>query len=358
MSMSEDDSDTSGLHDISLPMDSQVGMGSPQAETLRNRARTALLSRRKAEARDILGKLVTLSEDPADRRNLEELIKGVDEELRKFTLAQGDLRTRLMNRIPLLTIQEELSQRMPYWRAFANDLPELALARTGLPPHEDPTLKERLGKLEMRLAAGEVLPVLEEWENMGTPAAAANPGFVQLVEILGKLGDQIEARSWKMAQTVHAEAAVLLEGDECAGFRDGTRTYLRLTEDIIRWESLLGECKVALPTPGRAEKQRLAEALYAATDGIARRVGKEPGLKNLQTRLSEMRDAIESAAAAPTRAGSGVKWTILILLLIVVILAAIWFWFGIASSQSLNRSIHAPVVAHSTPAPNSNSFPW
>lgn len=340
--MSEEVPDTSGFPEIILPPGSGVGTDSPQVESLRTRARSALLSRRKADARDILGKLVPLSGDPGDRKNLDELIKGVDEELRNFTASRGSIEKRLLDRTPLETIQEELTQRIPHWRAFANDLPGLNRARAGLPAHADPTLKDRLKDLEARLGAGEVLAVLEDWDNMGTPAGAANPGFVQLADILGKLSEQIEARDWKASQTAHYETVNLLKEDECAAFRQGVETHVRHTGEIIRWETLLTECKGYLPAPDRKNKQRLAEALYAAADGIARRVGSDSSLKDLQTRLLNMREKIESAEAKPERKGSGMIWAILIMLAIVAALIAAWFRLGFSSPQARSGTWPSP----------------
>lgn len=327
--MTEDVPNPDVVFESSPPSDSGIAAESHQVVVLRSRARSALLSRSKGSAREILGKLVTLSGDLGDRKNLDDLIKGVDEELRSFIASRGSIERRLLDRTPLETIQEELNRHIPHWRGFANDLPALNLARVGLPAHADPALKERLKSLEARLAAGEVLPVLEEWENIGTPAGACSAGFVQIADILGCLSDKMEERNWRSAQAAHDEATSLLKEDDCAAFRESLEAHLRHIGEVIRWERLLGECQASLPALGKRDKQRLAEALYAANDGIERRVAKEPGLKDLQTRLRDMREAIETAGPPPTQSGSGVKWAIVILLVIVAILAAIWFYFGL-----------------------------
>ena len=299
-----------------------------QFGAMRDRVRGALLSKRKAEARDLLGKLVVLSADSEDRKNLAGLISGVEEEFRRYLRAHGEIRTRLTDGSPLEVIQQELDCSIPHWRAFVNDLPGLNLARIGLAPSEDPSFRVQVEGLEKRLMEGEVDPVLEDWENLGSPKAISSAGFAQTVELLSRLSRLLEEKDWGGARGVHLECTAFLEEEEGKRFQNGVETHLRRSGELIGWERLIAECSNALPNPTRGEKQRLAIALYAAIDAIKIRLSGDapPSLAELLERLKGMQHKIESADTPVIETGSGLKWIILILLVILALLAALWLY--------------------------------
>lgn len=295
---------------------------------LRDRVRGALLAKKKGEARDLLGRLVALSGDPEDMTNLSNLISGVDDELHRHLRSWGEIRTRLSEGTPLESIQSELDNSIPHWRAFVNDLPGLSLARNGLPPSDDPNFRAQVDKLESRLAEGEVEAVLEAWKDLGAPPGTCSAGFAQITELLARLDLVVKEKEWKKARSVHSECGIFLEDEELSLYREGISSYLRRRGERIGWETLLIECKDALPHPSTREKQRLASALYAAIDTIERRLvgAGDPSLAELRNRLCKMRQAVEVAEPNATKEASGVKWILLGLLVLLTILAGLWLY--------------------------------
>jgi len=110
----------------------------PRIVALRSDVRGALLGRKKADARDLLGRLLALSDSSEDRANLVNLVQGVDGELRCYLNSRGEIRARLAGGTSLEAIRTELDLSIPHWRAFVNDFAEFRLARSGLPLGEDP----------------------------------------------------------------------------------------------------------------------------------------------------------------------------------------------------------------------------
>jgi hypothetical protein len=317
-----------------------------QFGAMRDRVRGALFSRRKAEARDLLGKLIVLSADLEDRKNLASLISGVEEEFRRYLRAHGEIRTRLTDGTPLEVIQEQLDCSIPHWRAFVNDLPGLNLARTGLAPSEDPSFRVQVEGLEKRLMEGEVDPVLEDWENLGTPKAISSAGFAKIVELLNRLSRLLKEKDWENARSVHLECTAFLEEEEGTRFQNGVENHLRRSGEIIGWERLLAECRSALPNPTLEEKQRLAIALYAAIDTIKIRLSgaAPPSLAELLERLREMQHKIESADTPVIEKGSGLKWIILTLLVILSLLGALWLYHVLSGDGYPGRTDTAEEV--------------
>jgi hypothetical protein len=296
---------------------------SPHLAALRSQFRTAILSKRKADARGILGKLVAMSGDEDDRRNLDELIKGVVSELQRYTGEQGGIKKRLQGGTTRDEIQQELGSRISHWRAFANDLPDLQLARDGLPAHEDPKLKDRLKFLERKLAEGAVEDVLSEWEELGAPEAAAGGLFVQIVDGFSTVLDQVNQAKWSQAVIDARPLAVLLELEEAISIRDGCKKYLDPLKRRIDWEVLLlnqtGEGK-----EGRKKRRILLEDLIKAKDEIQRQIGKNTALKDLLVRVEEAIEIYSRERLEQPKSSSGVKVIVLILAILFMIIFVIW----------------------------------
>ena len=315
--------------------------GSPHLTALRGQFRTAILSKRKAEARGILGKLVAMSGDEDDRRNLDELIKGVESELQRYTGEQGCIKKRLQDGKTLDAIQQELSSRISHWRAFTNDLAELALARDGLPAHEDPKLKERLKVLERKLAEGAVEDVLSEWEELGAPDAAAGGLFVQIVDGFSTVKDQVDQAKWSQAVIDARPLATLLESEEAILFRDSCKKYFDPLKRRIDWELLLlkqtGEGK-----EGRKQRRILLEDLIKAKDEIQRQIGKNTALKDLLDRVEEAIEIYSRERLVQPESSGGVKVILVILAFLFMIVVVIWIYMRNSGDQSGTTNLHHP----------------
>lgn len=312
---------------------------SPRLTALRSQYRTAVLSKRKADARGILGQLVVMSGDEDDRRNLAELIKGVELEIQRYTVEQGAIKNRLQDGTSLDAIQQELSSRISHWRAFANDLPDLRLARDGLPANEDPKLKERLKVLERKLAEGAVADVLSEWEELGAPEAAASGALVQVLNAVANLEDHIHRQEWLAAKTVLTDARSLLEVEEGASFQPGYGDYLKATEDRLRWEILLKKTSSSKDLKGR-ERQNLLVELSRAESDVNFRLRDTPSLNEIHERLKEAIEDLQVIRVEPKDERTLLRPLAVVLLVIVLALIAAWLYFR--SSGSIGASAWKP----------------
>jgi len=308
----------------------------PRIVALRSDVRGALLARKKADARDLLGRLLGLSDSSEDRANLVNLVQGVDGELRSYLNSRGEIRARLSGGTSLEAIQTELDLSIPHWRAFANDFAEFRLARSGLPPGEDPHFLARVKDLRERLAAGEVDAVLAEWEQLGAPPSSEGDAFYQIAELLTRLDRLIGDRDWEGARIAHSECSAFLKEEDCAVFRAGIGSYLHRSEQSIGWEELLIACEKALPHPSAEEKRRLALALYEATDAIRIRVNeaRNATLEDLQKKVKETLDAVEASSPPVVVEASGVRSIVLVLLVILALLVGIWIFYRASAGSS------------------------
>jgi hypothetical protein len=328
---------------------------SPHLATLRSQFRTAILSKRKADARGILGKLVAMSGDEDDRRNLDELIKGVESELKRYTGELGSIKKRLQDGTTLDAIQQELGSRISHWRAFANDLGELALARDGLPAHEDPKLKERLKVLEGKLAEGAVENVLSEWEELGAPEAAAGGLFVQIVQGFSTVLDQVDQAKWPQAAIDTRPLVTLLESEEAISFRDGCKKYLDPLKKRIDWEVLLlkqtGEGK-----EGRKQRRILLEDLIKAKDEIQRQIGKNTALKDLLDRVEEAIEIYSRERLEQPESTGGVKVILVILAVLFMIVVVVWLYMRNSGDPNGAMNPHHPVNPLNPPLSMSSAY--
>ena len=295
-------------------------------EALRNEARGALMARKRADARVSLGRLVAMSGDEDDRRNLAELIKGVELELQRYTGENGSIKKRLQDGTTLDAIQQELSSRISHWRAFTNDLPELALARDGLPAHEDPETKRKLKDLEKRLAEGAVQEVLESWIELGQPEAAAGGVFVQVLNAFAGLGASLEKRDWKGANERVAGTKQLLETEEGMPYRSACLPQAHAMEENLRWELLLIKCASSSGLTGR-ERNRLLVELSRAENDIDFRLRDNPALDEIQARIKVVIEDFSAALPEEEEPRSLAKPLVAVLVLIVLVLIALWIYF-------------------------------
>jgi hypothetical protein len=297
--------------------------GGAHLENLRTQARSAMLSRKKAEARGILGRLVSLSGEKSDQDNLAELIKGVEQEVGRYSSECGSVRNRLIAGSSLEMIQTELDARIPHWRAFANDLPELSITHDGLPAHEDPSLRKKLEELDKKLAAGSVMEVLAEWEALGEPVAAARGGFVQMVETLGELLKRMNRKDWPGAEKTRNDAMGLVEADEAGSYRPGCEAFLKSTGAMFRWEMLLK--KSADHTfPEKREREDLLAELLGAKDELERLIRRDPSLKEILERMDGAIERLEQYRDRAPESSGAVRILVILLLAIVLALVAAW----------------------------------
>lgn len=317
-------------------------------DSLRSKARGAIVSGEKAKARNILGELIKLSNEPSDQKNLRSLIHGVQLEVDKHTRKHGSIQSRLENGLNLDAIQEELNVHILYWRAFANDLKDLELARDGLPAHRDPKLKERLKVLEKQLAEGLVKDVLSEWNNLGAPEEAAGGLFLQIVRGFLTVLDEVDQGEWQRAEIYAGHLVALLESEEASSFRDGCKKYLDPLKRRIDWELILlkqtGEGK-----EGSKQRRILLADLFKAKDEIQRQIGNDTTLKGLLDRVEEAIEIIIRERPEQPPPPGGVKVVLVILAALLMIVVLIWLYMRVSGDQSGSINLQHPFNPHNQP---------
>ena len=318
--------------------------GPGQIESLRREARGSLLAKRKGEARTVLGQLVHLSSSAEDIGNLANLVSSVTEEVARYERSRGDVRQRLLDGGLLTSIQQELDEEVPYWRAFAPDIPSLQSARDGLPPSEDPAFRSRIDRLEKMLEEGQVAAATHEWHQLGMPSGTASTGFVQSIGYLQQLESLVDSENWTEAGRVIAECSPFFESGDGVRFRTGMSPIVQRISEIVGWETLLKECSMALPNPSAHEKERLALSLYAASDAVKRRLvyDSDLGLKEMSRRLQETLLSVERSETPVIRQSTGAGWIIGTLIMLLLLIVGLWLWLQVRP-EAFTDSPAAPV---------------
>ncbi len=308
-----------------MSTDSPNSTDSSHLSSLRNEARAAILAKRKAEARGVLGRLITQSEDKSDRENLDRLIQGVKAEVEIYMRDRAPIHTRLLDGVTLEHIQQELDDRIPHWRAFANDLSDLQLVRDGLPANEDPKIKDSLKELEKKLAHGSVQEVLAEWEQLGEPKSAAGGFFVQIVEEFAAISDNIDQSHWNEAEIHATRLTALLEADESSAYKDGCLKYLKPLRNRNTWELLIVK-KLPEGKDRRKMQGALLQELIMAKDEISRQMANNSKLKELLGRVENAIDYHSTRRHESPQRSNGLKVVILIAIAVILIILAIWIY--------------------------------
>lgn len=315
--------------------------------------RAALLSKRKGEARQLLGQLISLADDESARENLKALVDGVLNEVRSYTASSGPIRERLVAGTPLSAIHRELDEKLPHWRAFVSDFPDLKLAKEGLEAHEDPALKQRIKELEKKIATGAIPDAIDDWDALGRPETAASGIFVQIMNGLTRLQEHHDSKDWKRALLSHDELQPLLESGEASEFQPGLQNHLASLYNLIRWETLLQRTAIS-GEHSRRDRRSFLEELFKAKDEIQRLAIRDNSLKDLQERVET---AIEEMSLtndqAPTENGV-VKILLIVFVALILVLIGIWFFLrgsgpfpsGSGTSGGLSVPICSLAIRH------------
>ena len=301
---------------------------STHLETLRNQARAAILSRRKADARGALGKLVVMSGETSDRENLDELIRGVGLEVERYIHESAPIQKRLQDGATLEQIQDEINLRIPHWRAFANDLPDLRIARDGLAAHEDPRLKERLKGLERKLADGSISVAIAEWEEMGEPASAADGVMVQMLEKLGELVRYVDQKNWQSVDKTISGLRVVVTSELAPDYARGLTAFIEKSERVSRYEKLLNSVK-SIDLKKKSGRNELLEELMKAKGEVETLMVSDPSLDSVNERMDDAIERISSSGASGggvSSAGRIPSPVILTLVAAVGGLCAFWYF--------------------------------
>lgn len=323
---------TNGFLIFPMPTTNSNMPGHNQIASLRLDARGALMARKRADARVILGRLVSMSGDADDAKNLEVLVESVREEVSQYTRKSGDIGERLRSGIPLSAVQAELDKAISHWRAFTNDLAELAIARDGLPAHEDPELKRKLGELEKKLTEGAVHEVMSSWIEIGQPEAAAKGVFVQILNAFADLDASIQKQNWKGAKQRTTALRQLMETEDGIPFQNGCHPQISTIEDRLRWELILMKCESSTGLTGR-ERSRFLVELSRANNDIEFRIRENPALEEIHSRIKLAIEDMSAAPVAVEKPTNLAKPLIAVLVLIVLILIAFWVYFRSTESN-------------------------
>ena len=117
------------------PSEPASSLSSAHLDFLRGQVRTALLTKKRGEARHLLGQLVSLAGDTDAEENMKALIGGVTTELAAYESLAGSIHERLIVGTSHEDIQAELDKQIPHWRAFSGDIPVLLMAgKPVMPP--------------------------------------------------------------------------------------------------------------------------------------------------------------------------------------------------------------------------------
>lgn len=302
---------------------------SPLIGELRARLRAALLRSERGEARRLLSQLLSLLPDDATaRRNLEALLKKARTDLDRVLEEAGDIRQRLLDGLPLKSIQAELDEGMPSWRAFEEDFEALELVKHGLPAHQDPWVKKQLVELQAKLDRAEVREVLELWEELGKPMAAASGMLTQTLTSLEELGHHLEAGHWNKADGCLKELRELYEQDAALELPQALDRYLKRNESRVRWFTVLAQAEREAD-PDRMQRQRHLEALIKVRDEIQLASNWFRDGEDFESRLET--EIARLSASSPSQTAEQSRTTralIVFVLLVLTILILAWTFSG------------------------------
>ena len=326
---------------------------SAHLDSLKGQIRAALITKRRGEARQLLGQLIALTNGEEGHENLKALLDAVSAEVKGYISTSGSVRERLVAGIPRPSIQAELDAAMPHWRAYAIDFPELQIAKEGLPHHEDPVLKSRVIELEKKIAKGLMTEALLEWDELGRPDSAAKGILVQILDGLSTLMEGIESKHWGQASSSHSDLEGLCDNEDAGSLQPGLRNFLAQVKNKLRWEGALNRVAVAGHS-GDKGRRILLEELFKAKDEILRLSSRDKALGELQERIEAAIEELSRAGTEePMRGGLPIMMMIGSLLLIVIIIL-VWLFINYWGSPSPQpESLIRPGIGDSSPTGDS-----
>lgn len=308
-----------------------ISHSSAHLDALRGQIRAALITKKRGEARHLLGQLISLSNGDDGSENLKSLLDAVAGEVKGYISASGSVRDRLVAGTPLPSIQGELDSTLPHWRAFVNDFPELQLAKKGLAPHEDPALKIRVVELEKKIAKGSVAEAVLEWDELGRPESAARGIFVQILDGLSTLAEGLETRHWGQASVSHAQLEGLCDSEDAGSLQPGLGNFLSQAKNTLRWEGALSRLGAAGQS-GDKGRRKLLEELFKAKDEIQRLSFRDKSLGDLQDRVEVAIEELSRTAPDEPERGGLPKTMLIVFLLFIVGIILIWLYVKFADS--------------------------
>ncbi len=245
------------------PSESISSPASAHLELLRGQVRAALLTKRKGEARHLLGQLVSLASDQDAKDNLKTLVSGVSFEVASYESRSGFIRERLANGIEVEVIRTELDNQLPHWRAFTGDVPVLLMAKNGMEDRENPLLKEKVSAVAAHLKTSCIPDALELWAKLGEPTAAADGMMVQIIELVAKVQTELQKSNWQAAQVTLDNLRQLAGSSQAAIYEPGLSQYVGKTTRLLGCETLLMRSTAPVIKKDRERRALLEEIMQA-----------------------------------------------------------------------------------------------
>jgi len=310
-----------------LPNDSNNSPASAYLKSLRGQVRGALLTRKRGEARHLLGQLVSLSHDPDAAENLQALIGGVTSEVAAYESMAGPIRERLAGVTAPAEIQKELDIKIPYWKAFLSDIPVLQIASDGLADHDNPVIQAKLKILTDHLKAGRMDDAWHLWKDLGEPTGAADGIMVQVLQFIGRIRDAVENKNWPSASSSLKALQQLKNSSDLAAYEPGLSEYITLQERNLGYETLLVRADAC--GTGRKARQTMLEELFTAKTAIDARSASDPSLLSFKERMDEAIENLGEKGGEQKATGSSPGRSRFMLPLVVVILSGvlIGYWW-------------------------------
>ena len=307
------------------PADSNSTTTSPHLDFLRGQVRAALLTKKRGEARHILGQLISLSDDSDAVENLQTLVGGVLSEVAAFESRAGLIHDRLAAGGTTSEIQLDLDSQIPYWRAFTADIPVLLLAKNGLSDYDNPIIKAKLMTLPDHIKAGRMDEALQLWKDLGEPTGAVNGILVQTLQFLCKIRDNIEKQNWSSALSSLKGLLQLRKTSNLTDYDPGLRDYIALHERNLGYELLLNRADDC--GTGKRVRKAMMEELFSAKTEIEARTASDLLLIPYKERVDEAIDQLDARASdEATSEPSGGFRIVLPLVIVLIACGLIGIW--------------------------------
>jgi hypothetical protein len=310
-----------------IPTDSNNFSAPSHLESLQGQVRAALLTKKRGEARHLLGQLVSLSGDADAVANLKILVSGVCSEVMAYETVSGSIRERLAGDATPAEIQEELDLRIPYWKAFLRDVPVLQIAKDGLADHDNPIILTKLKTLVDHMKAGRMDEALNLWKDLGEPTGAADGVLVQILQLLGRIRDDIEKKNWPSAWSSLKSLQELKKSANLTAYEPGLGEHFAQRERNLGYEMLLvraGTCG----SGGKIRRTMIEELITAKTE-IDARAASDHSLLLFKERVDEVIETLGEDSGELESAGGSSRIGRFWLPLVVVIIAGalIGYWY-------------------------------
>lgn len=315
--------------------------GGGHLAALQEQLTAAMMTHKRGEARGILDQIISLSGSEEAKKNLNTLVAGVIAEAQDFERGRGTIQERLSGDTDLPQIQAELDKKIPYWRAFVDEIPGFRHAADGLPAHDNPRLKEKVATLVQMISDGQVTSAAAGWNKVGKPAGATSEVITGILNDLWHLEAQCATKKWPDAGKSLDRLQAVVDQETAKPCAPGLASYLKNTGETVRCELLLAQA-TAGPGSKIEHTKLIAELQGLHTSLSAHSVsGSTSEQRKMLERLEEMIEQTNSQPPENWKAqGSGVSKVIIASIFAAILATLLIVW----KTQDSGPIINGPPI--------------